>query len=347
MPNSLNPKGSQLDAPRKRTSGGLEAAIPGAGSPRVGPAGHMAPKLRPASSGGPDSVAAVRDILLTHIDAATARLERGRLMADLDVHGARKSIKRARAILKLLRPTLAARSFALSKVNLRDAGRALSKVRDAKVIGERFDEMLQQADVPPSSISALTGSLHAAVAASGCRATTEPNDAATALANLAAARRRLARASLSALDWSPLGVGFRSIYRSGRRHMPGKADSGSVEVMHEWRKWVKSYWHALEVFAPVRPRQIGRTIRSVRHLADLLGEDHDLALLAERLRANHESPDEPVRALLNAVERRRRRLGWRAIRIGKATYAQPPAVMEKQLRHDWRKWRKDARATMK
>ncbi len=292
------------------------------------------------TSAGPDSMAAVRDQLLVHVDAAIARLQLGRSMTDVDVHGARKSIKRARAVLRLLQPSLTEHDLTDCKVDLRTAGRALSAARDARVIADRFDEMLQQADIAPSSINGTASDLLAAAALHDRSSSGNPGTPATALASVTAARRRLQRASLPGSDWTPLGAGFRSIYKRGRRLMPGKSDSASAEALHEWRKQVKSYWHALEVFMPVRPTQIGRTIGAARRLADLLGENHDLALLADRLRVVQGHPDEPIEALLDAIESRRRLLRRKALRIGAALYAEPPAVMEKQLRQDWRKWQK-------
>ncbi len=291
--------------------------------------------MKAASRGGPDSVAAVRDLLLAHIDAVTRRLELRRAMTDTDVHEARKQIKRARAVLKLLRPSLAANGVARSKSALRDAGRALAAARDAKVIADRLDEMLRRAGMARSEVGGLANELSGVVALS-----TQPSDPAAALAGLVLARRRLARVSLPASNWAPLGAGLRTIYKAGRQLMPGKADPVSVEAMHEWRKQVKSYWHALEVFEPVRPAQIRRTIGSARRLADTLGEDHDLALLADKLRSSAAGKRrEPVQELLDAIERRQRRLRRRAIKVGSVLYAEAPAVMERRMRRYWQQWR--------
>jgi CHAD domain-containing protein len=295
----------------------------------------MAANVKPASRGGPESVAAVRDLLLAHIDAVTRRLELRRAMTDADVHEARKSIKRARAVLKLLRPSLAANGFARSKAALRDAGRALAAARDAKVIADRLDEMLRRAGIARSAVRGLADRLPATAASSR-----QLGDPEAALAGLVLARKRLARASLPASNWTPLGAGLRSIYKAGRQLMPGKADPVSVEAMHEWRKHVKSYWHALEVFEPVRPAPIRRTIGSARRLADTLGEDHDLALLTDKLRPFVEGArDEPAQELLDAIERRQRRLRRRAIKVGSELYAEAPAVMEKRMRRYWQQWR--------
>jgi CHAD domain-containing protein len=296
----------------------------------------MAAKVNPAARGGPDSVAAVRDLLLVHIDAVIRRLELRRAMTDTDVHEARKSIKRARAVLKLLQPSLAANGFARSKAALRDAGRALAAARDAKVIADRLDEMLRRSGIARSAVSGLADRLPAVAASS-----TRLRDADAALAGLVLARKRLARASLPASNWSPLGTGLRSIYKAGRQLMPGKTEPVSVKAMHEWRKQVKSYWHALEVFEPVRPAQIRRALALARRLADTLGEDHDLALLANKLRAFAAAADrgEQVLKLLDATERRQRRLRRRAVKIGSALYAEAPAVMEQRLRRYWQQWR--------
>lgn len=295
----------------------------------------MAAKVTPASRDGPDSVAAVRDLLLAHIDAVTRRLALRRAMTDVDVHEARKSIKRARAVLKLLRPSLAENDLARCKAALRDAGKVLAAARDAKVIVDRLDEMLRRAGIAKSAVSGLAHELSGVAASS-----TQPGDSAAALASLVLVRKRLARVPLPASHWTPLGAGVRSIYRSGRQLVPTKSDSVSVEAMHEWRKQVKSYWHALEVFAPTHPTQIRRTIGSARRLADTLGEDHDLALLADHVStAATENRAEPVAELLDAIEQRRRRLHRRAVKIGTALYAEAPAVMEKRLRRHWQQWR--------
>ena len=298
-------------------------------------------KRKSASSGGPISVAAVRDLLLVHLDVVAARLKKDRSMTVVDVHDARKSIKRARAILRLLRPSLAEHEFARSKLELRQAGRSMSAVRDAQVIADRFDEMLQRTDIPESSVRGLADSLRAEAALVDQGLAARASSPAAALAAITATRKRLARTSLPATDWGPLGAGLRSIYRRGRQRMPGKADHASAKAMHEWRKQVKAYWHALEVFMPVRATQIDRAIGDAHRLADLLGEDHDLVLLADKLQTIGGAPEEPIQKLLDAIELRRRQLGRRASKIGAVLYAEPPAVMEKRRRHDWQKWRKE------
>jgi CHAD domain-containing protein len=278
-------------------------------------------------------VAAVRESLLAHVVTAQKLLRQGRPPTDTDVHEARKSIKRARAMLQLLRPALNARDFALCKVGLRDAGRALSIPRDARVIAEIFAEVSARVDIPKDALAAIATELRVETGSPLDGATGRRRAASAARTSLSATRLRLIRASLHENDQAVLCGGVRSVYRRGRRRMPENLKSATAEAMHEWRKQVKRYWHVMEIFVSVRPAQIRRSVRDARRLADLLGEDHDLELLAGKLRAIGDNAESPVRALLVAIKARHKQLRRRALKIGAELYAEPPAEMEKRL-HD-------------
>jgi CHAD domain-containing protein len=98
--------------------------------------------------------------------------------------------------------------------------------------------------------------------------------------------------------------------------------------MHALRKQVQCYGHSLEVFASLSPTTIGRTIASAKDLAELLGEDHDLALLVGKLRTMQQAQEEPVKALLDAIQKRQRRLRRQALKVGAALYAASPPMAE-------------------
>ena len=282
---------------------------------------------------GPSQAAAVRDRMLQHIDAAAVRLRPRRRITDEDVHEARKSIKRARAALRLLQPALAANEMARSRVSLRDAGRALASVRDAKVMADRFSEMLRRTGIDEFAVSTIASAASSSNSPAARRSARTRSNPAAARAGLTNARRWLSDATLTADGWLPLAEGIRAIYKSGRRDLPTDASAASSEALHEWRKRVKNYWHALEVLVePKRPAYVRQTINSARRLADALGEEHDLALLAEALRASQQSEDERVTILLEAIRLRRRRLRRRALRTGSKLYAETPGAMVRQLR---------------
>ena len=83
------------------------------------------------------AAARCRRALIGDIEEARRAL-RLRHPSDESVHAARKAIKRARAALRLLRGTLGEASYQHENAALRDAGRRLSPLRDAKSMAEMF-----------------------------------------------------------------------------------------------------------------------------------------------------------------------------------------------------------------
>jgi CHAD domain-containing protein len=124
-------------------------------------------------------------------------------------------------------------------------------------------------------------------------------------------------------DWPVLTDGLCEVYRRGRRALGTARREPSAECLHEWRKQVKHLWHALELLEPAWPRPMRALAREAHRLADRLGEDHDLAVLRERLATA--AIDETARAAaVAALDAWRRELQRSAFRRGERLYAEPP-----------------------
>jgi CHAD domain-containing protein len=90
------------------------------------------------------SPARVKSLLLEQIrDAARALDSRG-APSDESVHRARKTLKRARASLRLLRGAVGHSTYRRENACLRDAARSLSRVRDARVMMETLDDLVKR-----------------------------------------------------------------------------------------------------------------------------------------------------------------------------------------------------------
>lgn len=278
----------------------------------------------------PLSPAAVRSTLIRDLAADVAGTAHGRL-APADVHLTRKRLKRVRAALALLRPALDPRDFDTCNRALRDAGRSLATARDATVLAQTYARMLARTTKSPAPGPA-TGKKR--MAAGGRPVVTV--DPAVAHRRLRAAVRRLELARLTGRGWTPLGSGVRTVYRRGRRGRPTEPDP-STEALHAWRRHAKRYWHVLELFETVNPRRLAPAIADARRLSDLLGEEHDLALLAEHLHGRRGRVD---RNVLETVTERRARLRRRALKLGAKVYDEPARAVERRLRADWERWRK-------
>jgi CHAD domain-containing protein len=94
--------------------------------------------------------------------------------------------------------------------------------------------------------------------------------------------------------------------------------------LHEWRKQVKYFVNELKSLLPFLHASLRKTYKKSTRLADCLGDDHDLALLHDKI-IQHRNPrsavEEQVNALLHRLARRRAKLQRKAYRLGKRLFS--------------------------
>ncbi len=107
--------------------------------------------------------------------------------------------------------------------------------------------------------------------------------------------------------------------------------------LHEWRKRVKYLRHQMEALQPLQPTLLGAQATLLDELGELLGIDHDHAVLAETVMAHEEAcRDERERWLLVAlIYHRRHGLIAAAERLGAAAYAERPRVFVERIAAYW------------
>jgi CHAD domain-containing protein len=268
------------------------------------------------------------------------------------VHETRKALKRLRALLRLLRHELGDGTFARENVVLRDTGRRLSGARDAEVMVATLDSLI---DRHPRTLGRRRGvrELRARVLAEQARVQQltfgDPATPVAALGELHAFRHRVERWSLA--EHAGIGLIERDLerlYRQGRKRWARAVAGKGKEMlaMHEWRKRVKDLRYIAEM---LQRRQHGGALARVAagadDLGEVLGEDHDLAVLAEHLRAGArwDGPDtwrtgrRTREALLEAIAKRRRKLRRRALRDGRKLYRQKPKRFVRRVRNAHRR----------
>jgi CHAD domain-containing protein len=122
-----------------------------------------------------------------------------------------------------------------------------------------------------------------------------------------------------------LAPGFERIYRRGRRALRAARKETDTEHLHELRKRAKDLWHGAQVLRPAAPKAMKKLARRAHDLSDVVGEDHDLAVLLDggRRRAGALAPGE-LALLDGLVARRRARLQRKALALGRRLYARKP-----------------------
>jgi CHAD domain-containing protein len=118
-----------------------------------------------------------------------------------------------------------------------------------------------------------------------------------------------------------------------------------VEELHEWRKRVKDLWYHERLLAPTCGGAVRGHAKELHHLADLLGDDHDLALLGRELTDGSIAVPADVDAVIKLIEHRREELQVEAYGIGERLYAESPKAFRRRMRRSWEAGRAMARAT--
>jgi hypothetical protein len=102
-------------------------------------------------------------------------------------------------------------------------------------------------------------------------------------ADLGDARTRSAGWTFARDSFGGLRPGLERIYSRGRKAMRRAETDPSDEHMHEWGKRAKDLWHAVQIVRPASPKRLKLLAQRAHELSDLLGDDHDLAVLRREI----------------------------------------------------------------
>ena len=276
----------------------------------------------------------LRRIARGQIELASDRLQSGDDVAEA-VHEARKSLKRLRAVVRLARDPLGDDIYRSENRAYRDTGRELSAARDAQVLGETLDALTKRyrREIGGDAFAGLREAIDSDAKAAHERIVADAGAVEEVRTGLDAARDRVATWRLPEHeDASMLAPGFERIYKRGRRALKTARQDPSDENLHEMRKRAKDLWHAAQVLRPASPRRMKRLARRAHALSDLLGDDHDLAVLLEAARERYRTLGRGELALLRGlVGRRRARLQRAALACGERVYGPKPRVWTRRI----------------
>lgn len=274
----------------------------------------------------------VRGAALDHAENAARALASVRPSA-VDVHSARKEIKKSRSALRLLRSAMPELTYRRENAALRSAAQALNAARDARVLLRTLETLRRRraAVRRDKAVSALWRALRRSQRQAQKLLREQPEVLAGARATLRQVQRRARRWGIGQHGWKRLRPGFQRIYRNGRRAAQAAHRRPDALTLHEWRKQVQYLWHALQILKPLQSKPPSKLAAAARGLADYLGEEHDLAMLRATAVAFGRRQGPISEPLLAAIEQRRRALQVKAMPLGKHLYAPGPRVIAERV----------------
>jgi CHAD domain-containing protein len=260
---------------------------------------------------------------------------------DESVHETRKRLKRLRASLRLERFAVGDDTYRQENAAFRDAGKRLSAPRDARVLIETLDGLCERFgdELPPDHMRLLRNRLKRAHQRAVSKLRRDPETLDAVRAELDEARIRSASWTYESDGFEALRPGLQRIYARGRSSMRAAADEPTDEHLHEWRKRAKDLWHALQIVRPADPKRMKKRAKRAHDLSDLLGDDHDLAVMREHVAKTAFPADQEAArtALLSVIDRRRASLQRDAFKLGGRVYARRPKRYAARIGRRWEK----------
>ena len=287
----------------------------------------------------------IRRIVRKQLDDALEELTgEHRGQQDEAVHETRKCFKKVRAMLRLVRPVIGTKDYRAENTCLRDAARPLTEVRDAKILIETLDGLVEhfQEHIAGRAFADVRKALQDNLRSVRQRVLDEQNAFTVVGEVVRQARERVKGWADVPNRRSAVSQGLEDTYRRGRAAFEGAAADPTVEALHEWRKQAKYQRYQLEVLRPLWPERLEELATEADRMGELLGDDHDLAVLRQML------TDDPERfgdagdreVLLALIDRCRAELEQESMLLGRRFFQDKPRQFARRLKGYWKTWRR-------
>jgi CHAD domain-containing protein len=251
------------------------------------------------------------------------------------VHDVRKRCKEVRALARLVRVPIGD-EFDRFNVIVRDAADVLAPIRDAQAVLATLDDLRAVRNSGEPDLDRVR-SIQAAAAEQATR-DIHSGDARIECARelLVDARERVKRWQLPD-GFEAIGPGLERSYRRGRRALREAIERPTDELVHEWRKSVKNLWYQTRLLEPAAPSALAQAIEALDHLGEALGDDHDLAVLVERLAADPHRYGGALHAIgaIDIARAEQAVLRRPAFRLGATIYAERPKAYVARIEAYW------------
>ncbi len=260
------------------------------------------------------------------------------------IHNARKSFKKIRSLLRLVKKDLGKSRYKRENKWFRHAKNRLSSVRDAEAMIETFDALAERFSSigECSSLNSLRGALEERRRRIADEAVDLEQMASATAESLLEVEDRTRAWRLAHDGFAAIRPGLERSYGAGRKAMDKAYRKPTDERFHEWRKRVKDHWYHCRLLRSIWPEQMSARIDELKRLSDLLGDDHDLAVLRQVLEEEGGGLDGDTGTITCLAERRQGELRSEARGLGERLYEKAPDCLADEFAGYWKAWKNKA-----
>jgi CHAD domain-containing protein len=274
-----------------------------------------------------------RRIAREQLDASLGELA-GPQVGASSVHECRKALKRLRALVRLASDAIGNAKAGRRTKALGEIAKLLSARRDQTVMLQTIGKL---ADEVPDAADAL------APVNAGLRAHTGDQSAVLDVDIAARARllllqetKKFARMQFGKRGFAALEGGLEKSYRQARKATKYAYEEPTDENFHNLRKAVQWHWRQMSLVARAWPDEFAVRVSAARELSQLLGDDHDLAMLVGAASTAADMSVEQKEAAVALCQRQQQVLRATAEFRAKRLFAETPQAFIKRVAAYWR-----------
>ena len=268
---------------------------------------------------------------------ARAGLELDRVSAGgaaAGIHESRKAIKRLRALLRLLRPQIGQKAFKVRNVGLKEIAAKLSASRDHSILDETITKL--EGRFGHAGVKALAP-LRSTLARghTGAQDNIGSPASETIREKLAQEGRWLDELTFDAGGFEIVAEGLELSYRRGRAALAKASKKPTDDRVHDLRKSVQWHWRQMALLSRAWPEYFNLRAAAAREISQILGDDHDLAVLLHFAKSDRGARAPESGQIENMIRMRQYELRAQAYPRAARLFAEPPKAFGRRIACYW------------
>jgi len=251
------------------------------------------------------------------------------------IHDIRKRLKKLRALCRLVRDELGEDNYKSINIYFRDLGREISDFRDLtahletlELLNERFGKHLYV-----NFFRTFSKQIEEEREQMENTLRSQNFFSEYLVEKLKKAKKELTSWPVESNNIDIILPSIERVYQRGQMALQKAYETPEKENFHEWRKRVKYLWYQTLLLQDTWPNFFDTLEAEIHELGDLLGNDHDLMVLKEKIlagdfRLKEETHRELMIAIINEYSNS---LRSKAKTKGELIYAESPKDFKKRI----------------
>ncbi len=279
----------------------------------------------------------IKNILNEELDGIEQHLQ-ATTLEHKAIHETRKSFKRIRALLRLVRVNIGEKRFVEENNYYRDMARKLSAMRDVQALLEAWKELKEyaQEDIPDKTYQQVHDFLMNRRRQASDQILQKNQAMDETLERVRLHRSQAVDLPLSCNSFKILEPGLRKVYSKGAKQLKLVRSAPSMEHIHDWRKRVKYLLHHIQLLSGCWGKMMDAYAGEIKMLSDHLGLWRDLNLLENCLAQSQKiKPYVEMNVISALITSYQLKLLNASLALGEKIYQEKPNIFTQRIRGYW------------